>query len=314
MIMNSLNEKNYHITTAEYNRSFWDVMRGRGAVNDTVTQGTDTNTGGLYLPNSVEDKYINAVTEKSIFRNLATVVNAYRGASRIYAKDNDDLAMFVPENGNIPIYDGTNDFTRHTVGRHKLAVFVKLDEDFVYDTSFSIEDYLVDRLAQNFATAEDNGFISGTGIDMPTGILNEDNGAKVSVTTTALSFDDVMRLYHSLDKKYRKNAVWLMNDETALALRMLKDDNENYLWNVSDNTILGKPVVISYDMPDAVNGNIPIVFGDFSYYWIVCRSPISIRTLKEKFVTLNQIGYLAIEFLEGKLIRQDAIKALKIVK
>lgn len=312
--MNTLNDNNYHITTSEYDRSFWNIMRGRETVNDTVSKGMDKSTGGLALPSVVEDKCIKATTEKSVFRNIATVIKAYRGASRIYAKDSNDLATFVPENGTMPIYDATDDFTRHTVDRHKLAVFIKMDEDFVYDAAFSIEDCLVDRLAQNFSRAEDNSFVNGTGIDMPTGILDKNNGTKVGVTTAKLTFDDVISLYYSLDKKYRKNAVWLMNDETALALRFMKDDNGNYLWNSSDNTILGKPVVISYDMPDAANGNVPIVFGDFSYYWIILRSPISVRTLKEKFITLNQIGYLAIEFLDGKLIRRDAVKALEVAE
>ncbi len=69
-----------------------------------------------------------------------------------------------------------------------------------------------------------------------------------------------------------------MNDETALTLRLLKDENGNYLWNHTNDTILGKPVIISNDMPSAGNGKMPVVFGDFSYYWIIERSPISVQT------------------------------------
>lgn len=152
----------------------------------------------------------------------------------------------------------------------------------------------------------------GTREHMPTGILDDAAGAKTGVITSALCFVDVLRLYHSLDKEYRKNAVWLMNDETALMLRMLKDSAGNYLWNPSDNTILGKPVAISGDMPSVGAGAKPVVFGDFSYYWIIDRSPISVQALKELFVTLDQMGYLAAEFLDGKLIRRDALKALVI--
>ena len=42
------------------------------------------------------------------------------------------------------------------------------------------------------------------------------------------------------------------------------------------------------------------------------RSPVSVRTLKEKFITLDQIGYLAFEFLEAKLIRRKAMKVIQI--
>lgn len=71
-------------------------------------------------------------------------------------------------------------------------------------------------------------------------------------------------------------------------------------------------MIISNDMPSEKSGSIPIVFGDFSYYWIINRSPVSIQTLKEKFVMFDQIGYLAMEFLDAKLIRREAIKAIQI--
>ena len=310
--MTTFNEKNYFIGTAEYDANFWNVMRGDRYSVDKLNDVKDVTTGGFALPSDSNDKLTKAIKHESLLRNMATTVKAYNGSSRIFAKDCDDLAQWVPENGNIPIYDGADDFTRYAVDTHKLAVFVKLDDDFVHDATFSIEDYLTDRLAKNFAKAEDYGFITDTGEHMPTGILDADGGAQVGVTANAITFDNIISLYFSLDTEYRKNAMWLMNDETAIRLRLLKDENGNYLWNHTNDTILGKPVIISNDMPTAENGKIPVVFGDFSYYWIIERSPISIQTLKEKFVTLDQIGYLAMEFLDGKLIRRKALKGLRI--
>ena len=310
--MTVFNEKEYLIGTAEYGANFWNAMRGIPHAYDKIYGGANGITGGYALPSGSNEKLQKAITHESLFRSMATVIKAYNGASRIFAKDCSDIAAWVPEGGSIPLQDGVNDFTRYAVDSHKLAVFVKLDDDFVHDAAFSLEDYLTERLAKNLAKSEDKGFVLGTGEHMPVGILDDTAGAKTGVTTSALCFDDVLRLYYSLDKEYRKNAVWLMNDETALTLRMVKDSAGNYLWNPSDNTILGKPVVISYDMPSVGAGAKPIVFGDFSYYWIIDRSPVSIQALKELFVTLDQVGYLATEFLDGKLIRRDALKALKI--
>lgn len=287
-------------------------MRGIQHAYDKIHGGSYDITGGYALPSGSNDKLQKAIKRESLFRSMAMVIKAYGGASRIFAKDCADIATWVPEGGSIPLQDGVNDFTRYAVNSHKLAVFVKLDDDFVHDAAFSLEDYLTERLAKNFAKSEDKGFVLGTGEHMPVGILDDTAGAKTGVTTSALCFDNVLRLYHSLDKEYRKNAVWLMSDETALTLRMLKDSARNYLWNPSDNTILGKPVAISCDMPSVEAGIKPVVFGNFSYYWIIDRSPVSIQDLKELFVTLDQVGYLATEFLDGKLIRRDALKALKI--
>ena len=103
-----------------------------------------------------------------------------------------------------------------------------------------------------------------------------------------------------------------MNDKIALALRTLKDEAGNYLWRDSDDTILGKKVLMSEYMPDSTAGSKPIAFGDFSYYWVIGRSPIGVRTLSEKFANLDQLGYLAYEFLDGKLIRPEAVKVIQI--
>lgn len=87
--------------------------------------------------------------------------------------------------------------------------------------------------------------------------------------------------------------------------------DENYLWNLTNDTILGKWVIISEFMPDIETGAKPITFGDFSYYWIVGRKPVSVRTLLEKFVFYAQIGYLAFVFLGGKLVRKEAVKVIQ---
>ena len=310
--MTTFNEKDRLIGTAEYNTNFWNVMRGNRYAADSIQGGKDISTGGFALPAEADDRLRKAIKRESLFRNLATVVKAYNGSSRVFAKDCDDLAAWVPENGNIPIQDGMNDFTRYSVEMHKLAVFVKLDDDFVHDATFDIEDYLTGRLAKNFAKAEDYGFITGTGDHMPTGILSLTDGAEAGVHADSITYDNVIHLFFALNEEYRKNAVWMMNDSTALTLRLMKDETGNPLWNQANDTILGKRVVISNDMPDEEEGETPIVFGDFSYYWIIDRSPVSVQTLKEKFVTLDQIGYLAMEFLDGRLIRRDAVQGMVI--
>ena len=296
----------------EYDVQFWNAMRGYSGNEDVLSKGRIIATNSYALPVSATDKIANALMKESVFRNLATVIKAYNTGYLIKTKDCIGAAQFVPENTEIPVKDGKNDFDEKSIESYKLASFVKLDGAFVKDAAFSIENYLTERFAKNFGRAEDNAFINGTGNEEPTGILHGTEGADVGVTTAAITYDDVIKLYFSVKNEYRKNAVWMMNDRTALTLRTLKDANGNYIWNHSNDTILGKKVVISEFMPDAENGNKPIAFGDFSYYWIVDRKATSIRTLVELFAELGQIGYLAYKFLDAKLIRKDAIKVIQI--
>ena len=309
--MKTYSEMLPYIEGRDYENHFWNAMRGKPGHKEFIAKGAESVTGAFTLTPKGQDKYMTAIKQESLFRNLATDIQVYDHDYRIKTVNSEDVAVWVPEGGTIPLSDGMGDFGDITLASHMLAVFLKLEDTLVCDPFFKIEDYLVKRLAKNFGRAEDNGFINGTGENMPTGILAETGGAEVGVTATSLTYDDVIRLYFSVKPEYRRNGVWLMNDETAFALRTLKDDAGQPIWNQSNDTILGKRVYISEFMPGAESGSKPIAFGDFSYYWIVRRRPVSVRTLTEQFAMVECVGYLAYEFLDGKLIRPEAIKVMQ---
>lgn len=98
------------------------------------------------------------------------------------------------------------------------------------------------------------------------------HSAEIGVTASTLTADAVIELFFSLDKQYRRNAVWVMNDETAMTLRMLKDSAGNFLWRNTDDTIFSHTVVISNYINDST-----IVFGNLSYYWLIERQPLAVR-------------------------------------
>ena len=300
-----------HIEGYDYEHHFWNALRGKAGHREFLDKGVESITGAYTLTPKGQDNYAAAIKQESLFRHLATDIKVYDHDYRIKTVSTDDVAVWVSEGGTIPLSDGMADFSEITLTSNKVAVFLKLEDTLVRDPYFKIEDYLVKRLAKNFGRAEDNGFINGTGENMPTGILAENGGADVGVTTAALTYDDVVKLFFSVKPEYRKHGTWLMNDETALALRTLKDDSGNYIWNHANDTILGHKVCISEFMPGAESGSKPIAFGDFGYYWIVCRRPVSVRTLTEQFANVDCIGYLAYEFLDGKLVRTETIKVMQ---
>ena len=130
---------------------------------------------------------------------------------------------------------------------------------------------------------------------------------------------DVMELFYSLRSPYRKKAVWVLNDSTVKALRKLKDNTGNYIWNPSvqagvPDTILNRPYKTSSYVPEIKAGNKCMAFGDFSYYWVADRQGRSFKRLNELFAMTGQVGFLASQRLDGKLILPEAIKTLTIKK
>ncbi len=310
------NQQNYTMDTKTYADKFWDSMRGNESAATGLIATKHCPMGCYDLPLFDNDKLTDSLNKRSLFRRIASVkplLNAHD--ENILAYDSDDIAVWLDELTPMPISESKDDFKQLQVASHKLGVFMTLSETFVRDNSFGFEQYLVERLSKNFARAETNAFINGTGKqnNMPIGILHSEGGAEIGRTATStLTYEDIVSLYFSVKPEYRENSVWLMNDNTAKILRTIKDESGAYIWNGNDNSIFGKRVFISEFMPDIVNGSKPIAFGDFGYYWVMPRQTIGVKPLYEKYVQYGQIGYLAYERLDGRLIRNDAIKVMAI--
>ena len=107
-----------------------------------------------------------------------------------------------------------------------------------------------------------------------------------------------------------------MNDSTVKAIRKLKDSQGQYLWQPSltagtPDMILNRPVYTSAYVPELKGGAKSIAFGDFKYYWIADRQGRSFKRLNELFATTGQVGFMATQRVDGKLILPEAIKVMQ---
>ena len=76
--------------------------------------------------------------------------------------------------------------------------------------------------------------------------------------------------------------------------------------------ILNRPYRTSIYVPELAAGNRVMAFGDYSYYWIADRQGRSFKRLNELYATTGQVGFLASERVDGKLILSEAVKTLDI--
>lgn len=183
---------------------------------------------------------------------------------------------------------------------------------------FDLESYISKEFARRIGSKEEDAFFNGDGTGKPLGIFAATGGAEVGVTTanaTAITADELIDLYYSLKAPYRKNAVWVLNDSTVKAIRKLKDNNGNYLWQPAitagtPDTILGRPVLTSSYVPEIKAGAKTVAFGDFKYYWIADRAGRNFKKLTELYAATGQVGFVATQRVDGKLILPEAIKVL----
>lgn len=187
------------------------------------------------------------------------------------------------------------------------------------DSVFNLESYIAKEFARRIGAKEEEAFFIGDGTGKPTGIFNATGGAQLGVTAasaTAITLDEIMDLFYSLKSTYRKKSVFVMNDATVKAIRKLKDGNCQYIWQPSitagtPDTILNRSVKTSAYVPTIESAAKSIAFGDFSYYWVADRQGRAFKRLNELYAATGQVGFMATQRVDGKLILPEAIKVLQ---
>lgn len=304
--------------TDEYKRAFWNSMRNKNSyeIQNALSIGTDSE-GGYLVPDEYEKKLVEALEDEVFFRSLATVIKTSSGDRKIPIVTSKGEAAWIDEGGQFPESDDS--FGQTSIGAHKLATMIKVSDELLNDSVFNIEQYISKEFGRRIGTKEEEAFFIGDGTGKPIGIFNKTSGADIGVTaaTTSITFDDVMDLYYSLRAPYRNKATWLLNDSTVKAIRKLKDGNGNYIWQPSvregePDRILNRPYRTSIYVPELAAGNRVMAFGDYSYYWIADRQGRSFKRLNELFATTGQVGFLASERVDGKLILSEAVKTLDV--
>ena len=302
-----------------YKKNFWNAMRRKQMTPEMVNAlqiGTDSE-GGYLVPDEYEKTLVEALEEENIFRKLAHVISTSSGDRKIPVVASKGSASWVDEEGTIP--DSDDAFNQVSIGAYKLGTLIKVSNELLNDFVFNLESYISKEFARRIGSKEEDAFFNGNGTGKPVGIFNATGGAEVGVTAasaTAITADEIIDLFYSLKAPYRKNAVWILNDATIKAIRKLKDNNGNYLWQPSltagtPDTILGRPVYTSSYVPTIAAGAKTIAFGDFSYYWIADRAGRNFKKLTELYAANDQTGFVATQRVDGKLILPEAIKVLK---
>ncbi|EKP3938663.1 phage major capsid protein [Listeria monocytogenes] len=300
----------------EYKEGVLQALRSNfRQVSNVLQEGVDT-AGGYLVPEEYDKRLIDGLTEENIMRTLGTTITT-SGEHKINIAGAKPAASWIEEGGALVFEDAS--FEQIILDAHKLHVAIKVTDELLYDNAFNLESYILTQFSKALANAEENAFLNGDGVGKPLGIFAENGGGQVAITTntqSSITADEIINLVHSLKRPYRKNAKFIMNDQTIALIRKLKDNNGAYLWQPSlqagePDRLFGYPVYTSAYVPTVAAGKPVIAFGDFSYYNIDDRGVRSFDQLRELFAGNGMVGFLAKERVDGKLVLPEAVQILK---
>lgn len=243
--------------TAETNEAsevFTKFLR-TGEVTDTkyLVEGTN-NVGGFLVPTDTYFDIHNKIVKFSPIRQYATVVQTGSNRVELPVEASQFAAAWTTETGQRTDSAGQT-FGQVVVDAHEMYVRIPVSNALLEDSAVDLEAWLIDRAAAQFAALEGKAFVQGTGSGQPLGFTDGSDGFGKwnGATKTSFNAADLINAFYALDEVYAANSVWVMNAATVATIRNMKDGNQ-YVWQPAladgtPSTLLGRPVVISNDMP-----------------------------------------------------------------
>lgn len=286
-------------------------------------QTTGTNTAGGYtVPVELANFIVLSMKDWGPMYNedISTVISTSSGnIINIPTVDDTSVTAGKHTEGTALTDDGGKDAT---FGQKQLGAyvydteFVKFSMELAQDSIFNMESLLGSLLGERLGRIANRELTVGDGTDDPNGVVTASSLGKTATAAAALASDEIIDLLHSVNAAYRRSpkARWMFSDLTLAAIRKLKDGDGNYLWSMGDvqkgepGTLLGYRYEINDDVPQIAASAKPIIFGDFSRYFVrKVGSPV-IGVLRERF--WPDLGIAGLIRFDGELGDSAAVKHL----
>ncbi|MGB7404491.1 MAG: phage major capsid protein [Pacificimonas sp.] len=305
------------------------LRKGNEAAPELKSLSTVTGPDGGYAVPIELDRMIETVMKTaSPIRGIANVVGVGSGDYRKLAAVGGFQSGWVAETALRPETD-TPDFVEVAPPMGELYANPAATQTMLDDAAFDVERWLADEIGREFAFAEGEAFVAGTGVGMPRGFLDyastdESDGSRAfgtlqhvdtGVDGALADGDALIDLVHSLKAAHRQGAAFVMNSATLSMVRKLKDGDGNFLWRPGltegqAQTLLGYPVIETDAMPDVGTGSRSVAFGNFKSGYVIAERTAT-RVLRDPYSHKPFVHFYATKRVGGAVVNSEAIKLLR---
>ncbi len=267
---------------------------------------------GAVIPQTIANRIIDTVKQVAPIYALTTKFNVKGKLQFPVAKDSITTGY---QTEFTDIASSAVSFENVELDGYLIGALSKVSVSLINNAQFDIVGYVVNKIAQSIAEFLEKELIKGaTNIKGITDASYEGKGVQKveSYKAGVISTDDLIEAQGEVKMNVQEGCQWLMNQGMLNEVRKLKDNNGQYILNPDLRTgfgfqLLGKPVMISDEMPDDT-----IVYGDWSAVYVNIHEDINIRQLNEVYAAQHGVGFVAWAELDAKLVEQG--KFTKLVK
>lgn len=166
---------------------------------------------------------------------------------------------------------------------HKLTALVEATDELLDDAT-ALESFILASAPEAITHQVNSAILAGNGVGKPKGILNSSFthvvAPEVGQAADTVVAANIVKMYSRMFPAARKNAVWYINPEAEEHLRLLKDDNGNFIYLAPGSqmnqtpygTLMGRPVVPLLGSIPGFGDKGDIIFADLSYYYMIRKA------------------------------------------
>lgn len=295
-----------------------EVEKEERAFIDLIVEGRASNlpagTNGSVIPVSIANKIIERVKEISPLYALTTKYDV-KGTLNIPAYDWADHTTAYQGAEFTALTESASVFTNVSLQGFVIGTLALISKSFLNRTVISV-DYIVNQMAMSISNFIENELINGTvASGKMQGLVTATQGFQ-GATTLVITPDELVKLRNTVPTIYQGASRWLMNTTTLTYIQTLKDTTGKFLMGNDLNqygeyVLLGKPIMLSDNMPSNGVNTFPIFYGDFSGLHVKVEQNIETQVLLEKYATQHAVGVVSFLSLDSKVVEPRKIAYYK---
>lgn len=290
------------------------------AIRNTMSTTTGSQ-GGYTVQTTVAATVLDALKAYGGMRAVSDVMRTEMGNPMTFPTSDG-----TSETGEIIAQNTTATPADPTFGTLPLNVYkfsskiIAVPFELLQDSQIDVEAFVRGRMVTRLGRITNTKFTvgAGDGSNEPMGVITAATAgvtaANGSSQVTAVTYDSLVDLVHSVDPAYRAAGPcrFMMHDQSVRVIRKIKDGQSRPIFvpgyedgvpGGAPDRLLTYPIQINQDVAQMAASAKSIAFGDFTYYKI--RDVMDIQMFRfndSAYTKLGQVGFLAWMRSGGNLI------------
>jgi HK97 family phage major capsid protein len=294
------------------------------AATEERAQGTGTTAGGYTIPTDLANELVKSLAawgpmlDPGVTRQIVTAAG-----NTIYwptVNDTSTVGVRLAEN-TAATSEGDVTFGQKQLDAYKYSSGpILVSSELLQDSAFDIGAILNDLMGERIARKVNTDLTTGDGSGDPNGIVTATSAGKTTAGVAAVTADEIIDFYHSIDPAYRSlpSFRFMFNDSTLQAIRKLKDGQNRYLIDgLRDNAAsinlagISVPYSVNQAMASMATGAKFMLAGAFDKYIVRRVREFVVRRSDELYLTSDQSVFVGFARFDGDLMDTGAVKHMK---